>query len=183
MSGLEDTLDLAEEAYELKKPEVLDAERKRQKEFNEKLRYRSVEQPRYRRAEQPGEVISGIMPWYAIPLMLIFGLGTATIGAIVVPYIYLIIYSIISIPPTFLMNVGLFAILFLGLGFVIGQAVALGAEKAKNRNYSLRGIIGFISGFFCFIILNSSILDNFGKAIAFLVIVFVSFASAASENN
>jgi hypothetical protein len=39
-------MDLAESAKEVKKPEVADAEKERQKEFYAKLRSRSAEQPK-----------------------------------------------------------------------------------------------------------------------------------------
>lgn len=45
MVGIESTLEMSEEAKEVKKPEVADAERQRQKEFYAKLRSRSAEQP------------------------------------------------------------------------------------------------------------------------------------------
>lgn len=194
MSGLEDSLDMAEEAHKLKKPEVLDAERKRQKEFNELLRSRSAEQPRYRRAEQPGEVISGIMPWYAIPLMLIFGLGTATIGVIVVPSIYLLIYSIIFAPTSSytssypsasqmmrpIFHIFLIFLIGSGLGFVIGMGVAKGAEIAKNRNNSLRGIIGFISGIYSVIMLPLMQNGDF-FTLGLLVLAIVIFSTVGTQ--
>jgi hypothetical protein len=46
MVGLEDQLDLAESAKEVKKPSVAEAEKKRQQEFYKKLRARSAEQPK-----------------------------------------------------------------------------------------------------------------------------------------
>ncbi len=46
MVGLESSMDLAESAKEVKKPEVADAEKERQKEFYAKLRSRSAEQPK-----------------------------------------------------------------------------------------------------------------------------------------
>ncbi len=45
MVGLESSMDLAEGAKKIKKPEVADAERERQKEFYAKLRARKAEQP------------------------------------------------------------------------------------------------------------------------------------------
>jgi hypothetical protein len=45
MVGLESSMDLAETAKKVKKPEVSDAERERQKEFYAKLRARKAEQP------------------------------------------------------------------------------------------------------------------------------------------
>lgn len=45
MVGLESSMDLAEGAQKVKKPEVNDAERERQKEFYAKLRARKAEQP------------------------------------------------------------------------------------------------------------------------------------------
>ncbi len=45
MVGLESSMDLAEGAKKVKKPEVADAERERQKEFYAKLRARKAEQP------------------------------------------------------------------------------------------------------------------------------------------
>jgi len=45
MVGLESAMDLAEGAKKVKKPEVTDAERERQKEFYAKLRARKAEQP------------------------------------------------------------------------------------------------------------------------------------------
>jgi hypothetical protein len=46
MVGLESSMDLAEGAKKVKKPEVADAERERQKEFYAKLRGRTAEQPK-----------------------------------------------------------------------------------------------------------------------------------------
>jgi len=46
MVGLESSMDLAEGAKKIKKPEVADAERERQKEFYAKLRARKAEQPK-----------------------------------------------------------------------------------------------------------------------------------------
>ena len=45
MVGLESAMDLAEGAKKIKKPEVADAERERQKAFYAKLRGRTAEQP------------------------------------------------------------------------------------------------------------------------------------------
>ncbi len=45
MVGLESAMELAEGAKKVKKPEVSDAERQRQKEFYAKLRARTAEQP------------------------------------------------------------------------------------------------------------------------------------------
>ncbi len=45
MVGLESAMDLAESAKKVKKPEVAEAERERQKEFYAKLRTRTAEQP------------------------------------------------------------------------------------------------------------------------------------------
>jgi len=45
MVGIESTLDLSEAAKKVKKPEVADAERERQKAFYAKLGSRSAEQP------------------------------------------------------------------------------------------------------------------------------------------
>lgn len=46
MVGLESSMDLAEGAKKVKKAEVADAERQRQKEFYAKLRAREAEQPK-----------------------------------------------------------------------------------------------------------------------------------------
>lgn len=46
MVGLESSMDLAETAKKVKKPEVADAEKERQKEFYAKLRERKAEQPK-----------------------------------------------------------------------------------------------------------------------------------------
>ncbi len=46
MVGLESSMDLAEGAKKVKKPEVSEAERERQKEFYAKLRARNAEQPK-----------------------------------------------------------------------------------------------------------------------------------------
>lgn len=45
MVGLESSMDLAESAKKVKKPEVTDAERERQKKFYEQLRSRSAPVP------------------------------------------------------------------------------------------------------------------------------------------
>ncbi len=45
MVGLESSMDLAESAKKIKKPEVADAERERQKKFYEQLRSRSAPVP------------------------------------------------------------------------------------------------------------------------------------------
>jgi hypothetical protein len=45
MVGLESAMELAEGAKKVKKPEVAEAERERQKEFYAKLRARKTEQP------------------------------------------------------------------------------------------------------------------------------------------
>ena len=45
MAGLDSAMDLAEGAKKVKKPEVDDAERERQKDFYAKLRARTAEQP------------------------------------------------------------------------------------------------------------------------------------------
>ncbi|MDP2766882.1 MAG: hypothetical protein Q8O41_05460 [Candidatus Methanoperedens sp.] len=45
MVGLESSMEQAETALKVKKPEVADAERERQKEFYAKLRARKAEQP------------------------------------------------------------------------------------------------------------------------------------------
>jgi len=45
MGGLDSAMELAEGAKNVKKPEVADAERERQKEFYAKLRARKAEQP------------------------------------------------------------------------------------------------------------------------------------------
>ncbi len=45
MVGLESAMELAEGAKKVKKPEVADAERERQKAFYAKLRGRTAEQP------------------------------------------------------------------------------------------------------------------------------------------
>jgi len=44
--GLESSMDLAEEAKKVKKPEVSEAERERQRKFYEQLRSRSAPQPK-----------------------------------------------------------------------------------------------------------------------------------------
>ncbi len=46
MVGLESSMENAEAAKKVKKPEVDDAERQRQKEFYAKLRNREAEQPK-----------------------------------------------------------------------------------------------------------------------------------------
>ncbi len=46
MVGIESTLDLSEDAKKVKKPEVADAEKERQKKFYEALRARKAEQPK-----------------------------------------------------------------------------------------------------------------------------------------
>ncbi len=46
MVGLESSMEQAETAKKVKKPEVADAERERQKKFYEALRNRSAEQPK-----------------------------------------------------------------------------------------------------------------------------------------
>lgn len=46
MVGLESSMDLAESAKKVKKPEATDTERERQKEFYAQLRRRSAEQPK-----------------------------------------------------------------------------------------------------------------------------------------
>ncbi len=46
MVGLESSMDLAETAKKVKKPDVADAEKERQKKFYEQLRSRSAEQPK-----------------------------------------------------------------------------------------------------------------------------------------
>ncbi|VVB54695.1 Uncharacterised protein [uncultured archaeon] len=46
MAGLDSAMDLAEDAKKIKKPEVADTERERQKEFYAKLRARKAEQPK-----------------------------------------------------------------------------------------------------------------------------------------
>ncbi len=45
MVGLESSMEQAETAQKVKKPEVADAEKQRQKEFYAKLRARKAEQP------------------------------------------------------------------------------------------------------------------------------------------
>ncbi len=45
MVGIESTLEMSESAKKVKKPEVADAERERQKKFYEALRARKAEQP------------------------------------------------------------------------------------------------------------------------------------------
>ncbi len=45
MVGLESSMDLAETAKKVKKPEVAEAEKERQKKFMEQLRSRSAPQP------------------------------------------------------------------------------------------------------------------------------------------
>ncbi|VVB96156.1 Uncharacterised protein [uncultured archaeon] len=45
MVGLESSMDLAESAKKVKKPDVADAERERQKKFYEQLRSRSAPVP------------------------------------------------------------------------------------------------------------------------------------------
>ncbi len=45
MVGLESSMDLAESAKKVKKPEVADAEKERQKKFYEQLRSRSAPVP------------------------------------------------------------------------------------------------------------------------------------------
>jgi hypothetical protein len=46
MVGIESSMEQAETAQKVKKPEVADAERERQKKFYEALRNRSAEQPK-----------------------------------------------------------------------------------------------------------------------------------------
>jgi hypothetical protein len=46
MVGLESSMEQAEAAKNVKKPEVAEAEKKRQKEFYAKLRARKAEQPK-----------------------------------------------------------------------------------------------------------------------------------------
>lgn len=46
MVGIESSMDLAEAAKKVKKPEVAEAERERQKAFYEQLRKRSAPQPK-----------------------------------------------------------------------------------------------------------------------------------------
>ncbi len=46
MVGLESSMEQAETAKKVKKPDVADAERERQKKFYEALRNRSAEQPK-----------------------------------------------------------------------------------------------------------------------------------------